>query len=189
MTCRDLQRHQNPVGVTIAHVHRQNERNKEPSMNRTAWLVVVVIVGAATSVAFAQKPIVYPAKGQTSQQKAKDDADCHAWAKKDTGIDPAAASAPAPQQTGSATGGGERARGAARGAVGGAAIGAIAGDAGAGAGIGAVAGTMGGGRKGAPEAGGAEPAGPATAVRYAEDVLSGVRGVHGRSRLHDQVTR
>ena len=116
-------------------------------MNRTAFLVIAIIVGAITSTAIAQKPIVYPAKGQTSQQKAKDDADCHAWAKKDTGIDPAAASAPAPQQTGSATGGGERARGAARGAVGGAAIGAIAGDAGAGAGIGAVAGTMAGGAK------------------------------------------
>ena len=58
-----------------------------------------------------------------------------------------AAFAPAPQQTGPATGGGERVRGAARGAVGGAAIGAIAGDTGTGAGVGAVAGTMAGGAK------------------------------------------
>src|SRR5437868_14596799 len=42
-------------------------------VNRTAFLVIAIIVGAMTSTAIAQKPIVYPAKGQTSQQKAKDD--------------------------------------------------------------------------------------------------------------------
>jgi hypothetical protein len=106
---------------------------------------------AVLSVAFAaeaQKPIVYPAKGQSAAQQSKDDAECYAWAKQNTGIDPAAvASTPPPQQTGPATGGGQRVRGAARGAAGGAAIGAIAGDAGAGAGIGAIAGTMVGGRQ------------------------------------------
>src|SRR5690242_13045452 len=106
---------------------------------------------AVLSVAFAaeaQKPIVYPAKGQSAAQQSKDDAECYAWAKQNTGIDPAAvASAPPPQQTGPAVGGGQRVRGAARGAAGGAAIGAIAGDAGAGAGIGAIAGTMVGGRR------------------------------------------
>lgn len=116
-------------------------------MKRHALFVITVSFVVGATAALAQKPIVYPAKGQNSQQKAKDDADCLAWAKNDTGIDPAAASAPAPQQTGAATGGGERVRGAARGAVGGAAIGAIAGDAGAGAGIGAVVGTMAGGAR------------------------------------------
>ncbi|MFO1311426.1 MAG: hypothetical protein U1F41_05105 [Burkholderiales bacterium] len=99
------------------------------------------------SVAIAQKPVVYPARNQSAQQKQKDDKECMAWAKQDTGIDPVAASAPPPQQTGPATGGGERVRGAARGAVGGAVIGGIAGDAGAGAGIGAAAGTMAGGAR------------------------------------------
>jgi hypothetical protein len=116
-------------------------------MNKHALLVIAVSLTVGATLAFAQKPIVYPAKGQSSQQKAKDDKECLAWAKQDTGLDPAKASAPAPQQTGPATGGGERVRGAARGAVGGAAIGAIAGDAGAGAGVGAVAGTMAGGAK------------------------------------------
>ena len=88
-------------------------------MNQQALLVIVISFVVGATAALAQKPIVYPAKGQSSQQKAKDDADCRAWAKKDTGIDPVAASAPAPQQTGPATGGGERVRGAARGAVGG----------------------------------------------------------------------
>jgi hypothetical protein len=94
--------------------------------------------------AAAQKPIVYPAKGQSAEKQSKDDGECYSWAKQSTGIDPAdlagsAQTSPPP--------GGERARGAARGAVGGAAIGAIAGDAGKGAGIGAVAGTMAGGHR------------------------------------------
>ena len=42
-------------------------------MNRTALIVIAVSVGAITSVAFAQKPVVYPAKGQSAQQKQKDD--------------------------------------------------------------------------------------------------------------------
>jgi hypothetical protein len=110
-------------------------------------MLVLIVLMAFSSAAFAQKPVVYPANGQSAAQKQKDDAECVAWAKQDTGIDPMAASAPPPQQTGPATGGGERVRGAARGAVGGAAIGAIAGDAGAGAGIGAAAGTMAGGAR------------------------------------------
>lgn len=101
-----------------------------------------------TSLAEAQKPIVYPAKGQSSAQQTKDDSECYGWAKQNTGIDPArVASTPVPQETGPAVGGGERVRGSLRGAAGGAAIGAIAGDAGAGAGIGAIAGTMVGGRQ------------------------------------------
>jgi len=97
---------------------------------------------------WAQKPIVYPAKGQSAGQQTKDDGECHVWAKQTTGIDPAVvASTPPPQQTGPAVGGGERVKGAARGALGGAAVGAIAGDAGDGAAIGAVVGTAVGGRR------------------------------------------
>ena len=110
-------------------------------------LVAAVAVAAVASTAQAQKPIVYPAKGQSAEQKKKDDQACLAWAKQDTGIDPKVASAPPPQQTGPATGGGERVRGAARGAVGGAVIGGIAGDAGTGAAVGAAAGTMAGGHR------------------------------------------
>lgn len=117
-------------------------------MKRAAQITIGL---AALSIAFAaqaQKPIIYPAKGQSSAQQKKDEAECYAWAKQTTGIDPAVvASSPPPQQTGPAAGGGQRLRGAARGAAGGAAIGAIAGDAGQGAGIGAVVGTMAGGRQ------------------------------------------
>lgn len=116
-------------------------------MKRTVSLLLAATIAAAAGLAVAQKPSVYPAQKQSAQQKQKDDKECMAWAKQDTGIDPAVASAPPPQQTGPAVGGGERVRGAARGAVGGAVIGGIAGDAGAGAGIGAAAGTMAGGAR------------------------------------------
>jgi Glycine zipper len=117
-------------------------------MKTRSLLVLHLVTMALATPAAAQKPIVYPAKGQSAAQQTKDDAECYAWAKQTTGIDPAAvASSPPPQQTGPAVGGGQRLRGAARGAAGGAAIGAIAGDAGQGAGIGAVVGTMAGGRQ------------------------------------------
>lgn len=116
-------------------------------MNYGKLIIAAALLAAFSSVSLAQKPSIYPAKGQSAQQKQKDDKECLAWAKQDTGIDPAVASAPPPQQTGPAVGGGERARGAARGAVGGAVIGGIAGDAGTGAGVGAAAGVMVGGAK------------------------------------------
>ena len=105
------------------------------------------VVGFAPMGAEAQKPVVYPAKGQSAEQQQKDQAECDTWAKQTTGVDPVAV-AQAPTSTqGSTVGGGQRVRGAARGAAGGALVGAIAGDAGTGAGVGAVVGTMAGGRR------------------------------------------
>jgi hypothetical protein len=52
------------------------------------------------TVSIAQKPAVYPAKKQTAQQQKQDDGECLAWSKQNTGIDPVAASQPAPQKTG-----------------------------------------------------------------------------------------
>jgi hypothetical protein len=122
-------------------------------MRRQARLVIgIAMLGVtlpclAPPASEAQRPIAYPAKGQSPQQQAQDQGECDMWAKQSTGIDPAVvAQQPAPAQ-GPAVGGGQRLGGAARGAAGGAAIGAIAGDAGKGAGIGAVVGTMAGGRR------------------------------------------
>lgn len=93
-------------------------------------LVTVLMCGSA----MAQKPVVYPAKGQSAQQQQKDDGACYSWAKTNTGIDPAVVAQtppPAPKA------GGERLRGAARGAV----IGeAVDNNAGGGAAAGAVVG-------------------------------------------------
>jgi hypothetical protein len=93
------------------------------------------------------KVFVYPAKGQKPDQQQKDETECYAWARSQTGIDPTApatAPAPTPEKVDNPANG-ARAAGAARGAAGGAVIGAIAGDAGKGAAIGATAGTMRGG--------------------------------------------
>jgi len=112
---------------------------------RTSLGTVALCVAVS---AMAQQPVVYPAKGQSTKQQGKDDGECHAWAKQNTGIDPAAlAQAPVQQQTGPAVGGGERVGGALMGAAGGALIGGIAGDAGKGAAVGAVVGTMAGGSR------------------------------------------
>lgn len=100
------------------------------------------------ATAMAAKPIVYPAKGQTAEQQAKDDGACYVWAKQNTGVDPAAmaqaqpAPPAPPPKSGSPVAGG-----AVKGTLGGAAIGAVAGDTGKGAAVGAVAGTMVGARR------------------------------------------
>lgn len=119
-----------------------------------ASLVIVLFASMAVpdnvlaqSLSSALGLVTYPAKGQSAQQQGKDEGDCYAWAKQQTGIDPAAVANQPTKQEGPAVGGGERVSGAARGAVGGLAIGAIAGDAGKGAAIGAVAGTMVGGHR------------------------------------------
>lgn len=88
----------------------------------------LVLAGYAT--AGAQGAYVYPAKGQSPQQQAQDEAQCRAWAAQQGGT-----AAPPPQRPAGGT-----VRGGARGAAGGAAVGAIAGDAGKGAAIGAVVG-------------------------------------------------
>jgi hypothetical protein len=96
--------------------------------------------------------IIYPAKDQTKEQQAADEAACTQWAEAQTGL---TLGAPKANTDSAAAATGERVSeatqgaavaGAARGAAGGAIIGAIAGDAGTGAAIGAAAGAMGGRR-------------------------------------------
>jgi hypothetical protein len=108
---------------------------KRASACTAALAAVLIVVGQAQ----AAKPIAYPAKGQSQTQQAQDDSQCLSWAKSNTGVDPAAASAP-PPPSGPAVGGGERAKGA----VAGAAIGGIAGG-GDGARTGAAVGVVAGG--------------------------------------------
>jgi hypothetical protein len=102
---------------------------------------------AQQSISSSLGVVPYPSKGQSPAQQNKDEGECYAWAKQQTGIDPVAVASAPPPPSGPAAGGGERVRGAARGTVGGAAVGAIAGDTGKGAAIGAVVGTMAGGRQ------------------------------------------
>ncbi|HKE48611.1 MAG TPA: glycine zipper family protein [Rhodanobacteraceae bacterium] len=116
-------------------------------MNATIRLAFLPLA-AVCACALAQYPPAYPAKGQTQQKQATDSSECRAWAQQTTGIDPAVASQPAPQQTGPAVGGGQRARGAVRGAAAGAVIGeAGSGDSSHGAKVGAAAGVVAGGSR------------------------------------------
>ncbi|WP_420995281.1 YMGG-like glycine zipper-containing protein [Cupriavidus sp. 30B13] len=107
-------------------------------------LVAAGLLLLAAGAAQAQKPIVYPAKGQSPTQQSQDEADCAGWAKQTTGVDPAAiASTPPPAPAGPT---GARVRGAARGAAAGAVVGDVANDdAGHGAAVGAAAGVVAGG--------------------------------------------
>jgi hypothetical protein len=97
----------------------------------------------------------YPRNNQNADQQQKDESECYASAKQNTGIDPQAPAPAAPsaesqqaaqkeaaQQAGKDAKKGGAVKGAAGGAAGGAAIGAIAGDAGTGAAIGATAGAV-----------------------------------------------
>jgi hypothetical protein len=112
-------------------------------------LTIIAVMGdaSAQSLSSSLGVVTYPSKGQTADQQNKDEGECFAWAKDQTGIDPVAVASAPTEQPGPAVGGGERVRGAARGAVGGAAVGAISGDTGKGAAAGAVVGTMAGGRQ------------------------------------------
>ena len=77
----------------------------------------------------AQELIVYPAKGQSSEQMEKDKFECYSWAKGQTGFDPmqmpTASSPPPPKGDKSVAGG--VVGGGVLGGVGGAVIGGIAG--------------------------------------------------------------
>jgi hypothetical protein len=119
--------------------------------------------------------VVFPAKGQSSQQQAKDERDCYAWSQQETGVDPTApganvdsAAAASKAKTDEAATG-SAVKGAAKGAAAGALIGAAAGNAGTGAAVGAAAGGIGGraGRKQAAAAGAQQGAQAATAQNQA----------------------
>ena len=111
-------------------------------MRPTCFLALILALASAPLA--AQKRAAYPAKGQTIEQ-TQDDAACSAWAKQDTGIDPAAVAATPPPATGPQ---GERLAGAVRGAAAGAVVGEIANDdASDGAKAGAAAGVLAGGHR------------------------------------------
>jgi hypothetical protein len=116
----------------------KRERNTIMTLIRKQALIAAAVAGAlAVTGAYAQKPVVYPAKGQSEQQQKKDDGACYGWAKTNTGIDPAVVAQTPPPPSGPAVGGGERLKGAARGAIVGEAVGN---NAGGGAAAGAVVG-------------------------------------------------
>ena len=63
---------------------------------------------AVATAAWADEPIVYPAKGQNQAQQERDEFECHEWAKKDTGVDPVALAEKSLAATPSTSGGAPR---------------------------------------------------------------------------------
>lgn len=63
---------------------------------------VAMLTALASAPAVAQQ-VIFPAKGQSAAQQQKDETYCYAWAKKQTGYDPAQATqyaaAPPPPKT------------------------------------------------------------------------------------------
>jgi hypothetical protein len=114
-----------------------------------AALVVVSHSALAQSVSSSLGLVVYPSDNQAASQVAKDEGECHAWARQNTGIDPANPMAGVQvQQAAPPPGGGASAgRGFVRGAATAGIIGNIADeDAGEYAAVGAVVGAARGAR-------------------------------------------
>ncbi|MES1263206.1 MAG: glycine zipper family protein, partial [Peristeroidobacter soli] len=121
-------------------------------MRRQIQIVIASALAAVLGTsAMSSTPIIYPAKNQTPEQQKKDEGECNAWAKQNTGVDPVVlastpttvapppAGAPPPPSGPS----GARVKGAARGAAAGAVIGEIDdGDASDGAAKGAAVGAV-----------------------------------------------
>jgi hypothetical protein len=138
------------IGVAVKKRRRRMKKSAVVSMMFCLLVVLPAVIAmmqdaSAESLSSSLGVVTYPAKGQSAEQQDKDEGQCYAWAKKQTGIDPVAVANAPTQDSGPAVGGGERVKGAAVGALGGLAIGGIAGDAGKGAAIGAVGGTIVGG--------------------------------------------
>ena len=120
-----------------------------PIRQTTAALAVwALVAGPLAGAAGAQQQMfVYPQKGQDAQQQAKDEGECIAWARQQTGFNPLEAPPPPTAEAQEKSVAGGAVKGAAGGAIGGAIIGAIAGDAGKGAAIGAAGGGLFGGMR------------------------------------------
>jgi len=103
-------------------------------------LVTTLLAAVGSGSRAAEDVYVYPAKGQSEKQQARDQQECHDWAVQQTGVDPVKLAEETPETQTASRGG--LMKGAAGGAGLGALRGTIGGDpgemAGRGAGIGGV---------------------------------------------------
>ena len=92
-----------------------------------AALALLANPAAAQSVSSQLGLVVYPTKNQAADQVAKDEGECHAWARQNTGVDPANPMAGVQvQQAAPPPGGASAGRGALRGAAAAGLIGNVA---------------------------------------------------------------
>jgi len=131
--------------------NQRSEVHPHPRLAVTLPLVAGLIICALLAgTARAQNGdlYVYPAKGQSQEKQDKDRYECHAWAVKQTGVDPSRPPAMAPNGAAGQPYQPSQphvVKGAARGAALGAVGGAITGSAGKGAAAGAAMGGLAGG--------------------------------------------
>ena len=117
-------------------------------MKLAAFTIVLIFIPGLILPAAAQQLIIYPAKGQSSQQMEQDKDQCYIWAKQNTGYDPVSAPTTYVPSGPDTSAQGDVLRGAARGAaVGGVTGGIFSGKGGEGAAAGAAAGALFGGMK------------------------------------------
>ena len=142
-------------------------------VKRVVLAIGITALTLAATAALAQKSslYIYPQKGQSKDQQAKDESECRTWAKEQSGVNPDVP--PTPAQLGSHARG--TAGGAARGAAVGAAVGAIGGNAGKGAAAGAVVGGV-AGRRGSRRSMQAEQAGATDSFQRAFAACMEARG-------------
>ncbi|MCP3849872.1 MAG: hypothetical protein GY694_06500 [Gammaproteobacteria bacterium] len=93
-------------------------------MKQLRAICITLCIFMCMNTGFANELMIFPAKGQSSEQQEKDKFSCYGWAKGQTGFDPMLApktSTPPPSQT-------KKSGGVLKGGIGGAALGAIIGD-------------------------------------------------------------
>jgi hypothetical protein len=105
-------------------------------VNPVAALLLLASIVLSACAETRPNVYAYPARGQSAEQQTQDRTDCEAWAKQQTGFDPAGAAGKG-ALLGTVLGG-------VGGAVTGAAVGAVTGNPGRGAAVGAAAGGAGG---------------------------------------------
>jgi len=106
-------------------------------MKRPIPVIAAILLGLGAQAA-ASETYVYPSRGQSSRQQARDEHECSSWAIRKTGFDPSRPPPATVQPDTKVTGSGARVAGAAGGAI-------IGGVAGGNAGTGAlVGGALGG---------------------------------------------
>ena len=131
--------------ISVAAAHTSASPNSSQTAESVATPQTTANAAAGKSPGQLAGLYVYPQKSQDATLQARDEGECFDSAKQNTGFDPAAPAAAAPQSAARPKGG--AVKGGAKGAAGGAAIGAITGDAGTGAEVGAVVGAAAGRRR------------------------------------------
>jgi len=123
-----LETYRGYLEILITQMEKPPERRAHMNPIWRITAIAFFITALPAGVAFAQDLVVYPAKGQSSEQTEKDKFECYSWAKGQTGFDPMqmpTASSPAPAKGDKSVAGGV-VGGGVLGGVGGAVIGGIA---------------------------------------------------------------